>query len=216
VGFRHELALDGDPAEIMARFDRSQVQRGIRKAHREGVRVRWGSSRGDVEVFYSLHLATRRRLGVPIQPRAFFDGLWERLLEPGLGAIVISEIDDRPVAAAVFLGWRDTLVYKFGASDRDAWSYRPNHALFWDAIRWACEKGFAVLDFGRTDLDNDGLRGFKGGWGTLESPLVYSTLGELRPVRAGGAAAKALGGLIRHSPEIVCRQLGERFYRYVA
>jgi CelD/BcsL family acetyltransferase involved in cellulose biosynthesis len=216
VGYRHQLALDAAPEEIRKRFNRSQVQRGIRQAERDGVRVRLAANRDDLDVFYSLHLATRRRLGVPIQPRAFFDGLWNRVIETGLGTIFVAELGGRAVAAAIFFGWRDMLIYKFGASDRTAWPQRPNHALFWSAIRWACDSNFSVLDFGRTDLDNEGLRTFKSNWGTVETELVYSTLGDPPAVRTNSKTRRALGAVIRHSPEFVCRELGERLYRYAA
>jgi CelD/BcsL family acetyltransferase involved in cellulose biosynthesis len=215
VGFRHHLALDPDPEKVLGLVNRMHV-RCIRKAEREGVDVRMGSERDDLEIFYRLHLATRRRQGVPIQPRHFFDGLWERVISSGLGTIFVAEVDGAPAAAAIFIGWQSMLVYKFGASDHAAWPHRPNHALFWSAISWACQSGYSVLDFGRTDLDNAGLRAFKANWGAAELELVYSTLGEPRGARGAGVASRALRTMIRHSPEIVCRQLGERFYRRAA
>jgi CelD/BcsL family acetyltransferase involved in cellulose biosynthesis len=216
VGFRHLLTLDEEPSAIFRRFNRSQVQRGIKRAERDGVRVRRSLSKQDLDVFYALHVTTRRRLGVPVQPKAFFDRLWQQMISPGLGAIFVAEVEGAPIAAALFLGWNQNLIYKFGASERSAWSHRPNHALFWSAIQWACENGYVLLDFGRTELDNEGLRAFKASWGTVESDLVYSTLGVPRTNRLNGVVASTLGAVIRHSPEIVCRELGERLYRHVA
>ena len=57
------------------------------------------------------------------------------------------------------------MIYKFGASDHNAWPQRPNHALFWSAIRWACDNNLSLYDFGRANLDNEGLRTFKSNWG---------------------------------------------------
>lgn len=214
VGFRHQLTLDAEPTEISSRF-RLDVRRGIKKAEREGIRVRFGSTREDLAAFYVMHLRTRRRLGVPIQPRAFFDRLWEGVIQPGLGVVFVAELDEVPLAAAVFLGYQNMLIYKFGASERSGWSYRPNHALLWNAIQWGCGNGFALLDFGRTDLDNQGLREFKAHWGTTESQLIYSVLGRGRVSQSNSTALRALGVAIRHSPEGVCRQIGEHLYRYV-
>jgi CelD/BcsL family acetyltransferase involved in cellulose biosynthesis len=218
VGYRHVLTLDAGPDELFKRFNRSQVQRGIRRSEKEGVQVRIGTNEDDLLTrFYGLHLATRRRLGVPIQPRRFFETLWERIIEPGFGSVFIAEVDGAAAAAGVFVGWNRQLTYKFGASDQARWNHRPNHALHWAAIRWAHETGFARLDYGRTELENEGLRAFKSGWGTVESELVYSTLGAAAPVdRSSGLASRALGAVIRHTPESVCRQLGERLYRYAA
>jgi hypothetical protein len=92
---RHVLALGPDPAEVYAGFHRSQVQRSIRRAEREGLTVRRGSSPHDlVDTFYQLHLRTRRRQGVPVQPRRFFRLLWDNAIATGLGSLLIVERDD--------------------------------------------------------------------------------------------------------------------------
>jgi lipid II:glycine glycyltransferase (peptidoglycan interpeptide bridge formation enzyme) len=215
VGYEHALALDRDVEVVKATFSRSQVTRNIARASREGVAVRRGLDPDDLlGVFYDLHLRTRRRQGVPIQPRRFFRLLWDRFLAHGRGVVFVAEVDGQPVAAAVFLGWKRVLVYKFGASDEAAWPRRPNHALFWEAIQWGCQEGFEMLDFGRTDLGNEGLRAFKAGWGTSETALVYSTLGRPAGVPAGGRLGGAMSAVIKRSPVNVCQFVGERLYRY--
>jgi len=138
------------------------------------------------------------------------------VIETRLGTIVVAEPGGRAVVAGSFFGWRDMLIYKFGASDRTPWPQPPNHAPFWSAIRRACDNSFSVLDFGRTDLDNEGLRTFKSNWGTVETELVYSTLGDPAAARTNSTAGRALGVFIHRSPEFLCRELGERLYRYAA
>jgi CelD/BcsL family acetyltransferase involved in cellulose biosynthesis len=216
---RHVLALSPNPAEVYAGFHRSQVQRSIRRAEREGLTVRLGSSPHDlVDTFYQLHLRTRRRQGVPVQPRRFFRLLWDNAIETGLGSVLIVEAAAQPVAAAVFLRWNETVIYKFGASDESSWSLRPNHLLIWHAIRAACEQGCRWFDFGRTDISQEGLRNFKLSWGAVEEPLFYGMVGgtpEPAP-SAEGMATRMLGPVIRHGPLLLCRAVGETLYRYVA
>jgi hypothetical protein len=210
-GVVHRLELAHD-AEAVRRGFRPQMRRNVARAERERVVVRTGDSRADlVDVFYELHLRTRRRQGVPIQPRRFFRLLWEQLIEPGLGSVLVAYAGSQPVAAAVFLSWNGTAVYKFGASDPAHRALRPNNLLFWEAIRAACERGDHVLDFGRTELGNRGLREFKSGWGAREEPLLYTHAGG-----GDGRAARALGAGIRRSPLWVCRAVGEVAYRYAA
>lgn len=212
---RHVLALEPDPDAVLRTFHRSQVQRSIKRAARSGVVVRRATTADDVAgTFYRLHLGTRRRLGVPVQPRRFFTRLWEDVLEPGLGFVLLAEADGVPVAGAVFLAYGETVVYKYGASDAGAWGLRPNHALFWDAIRWSCETGHRWFDFGRSDLEDESLRRFKSRWGSEELPLVYTTLAAEPP--APGRAGRVLAPVIRRSPGWVCRGLGELLYKYAA
>ena len=215
----HTLRLEPNPQEVFRTFHRSQVQRNIGKAERSGLTVRRAERQSDLtEIFYNLHLRTRRRQGTPVQPRRFFALLWQRMVEPGLGSVLLAYAGDVPVAGAVFLHWNNHVVYKYGASDPSFWKLRPNHLIFWQAIRTACENGCHTLDFGRTDLANQGLRDFKSGWGAHEEPLVYSCIADSATPRSGvaGDAHLLLGAAIRHSPVWVCRLLGELLYRYAA
>ena len=77
---------------------------------------------------------------MPIQPRRFFDLLWSRLLEPGLGSL-LSPPEGRAVAAGVFLDWNGTVVYKFGASDPALCAFVRTTSFLWSAIRRACDDG---------------------------------------------------------------------------
>jgi CelD/BcsL family acetyltransferase involved in cellulose biosynthesis len=213
----HVLALQEDADAVRRTFHKSHVLRSIKKADKAGVVVRRATSPADVTgTFYRLHTGTRRRLGVPVQPRRFFTHLWEQVLEPGLGFVLIAEAEGKPVAGAVFLAHGDTVIYKYGASEADAWSLRPNHAIFWDAIRSSCESGYRRFDFGRSDLGHSTLRQFKSSWGSEELPLRYSTLADEAPEPGSGRAARALVPIVQHSPRWVCRLLGELLYKHAA
>jgi CelD/BcsL family acetyltransferase involved in cellulose biosynthesis len=212
----HHLTLDPDPDQVARRF-RSSIRQGIRAAEKAGVVVRRGDAESDLtRVFYDLHLRTRRRLGVPVQGRRFFRLLWERVLAPGGGFVLVASVADEPVAAAVFLTGGDTVVYKYGASDDRAWKARPNNALFRHAIDWACTNGYTTFDFGRSDLESEGLRRFKNSWGAEETPLVYSTLGAtVSPAGQHGRLGALAAAVIRRSPPVVCRATG-LLYRWAA
>ena len=216
--FRHVIPLERDPARVYAGF-RPSVRRHIAQAERGGVTIRQAESAEDlVNTFYRLHLRTRRRFGVPIQPRRFFRMLWESVIRTGLGSVLIAEASASPVAAEVFLSWNGTTISKFSASDERAWSLRANNLITWHLIKTACEQGSRWLDFGRTDAGSEGLRVFKRSWGAVEQPLVYGTLGagpEPAPA-TGGKAGHLLAPVIRHSPPVFCRAVGEALYRYAA
>jgi CelD/BcsL family acetyltransferase involved in cellulose biosynthesis len=218
AAFRHVVALDGDPDQVFARF-RRQVRQQIRQAETSGVKVRQATGPQDLlDTFYQLHLRTRRRIGVPIQPRRFFRMLWESVVSTGLGLVFVAEANGQPVAAQVCLAWNGTMIGKFSASDDKAWSLRPNDLIIWHSIKTAFELDCRALDMGRTDAGNDGLRAFKRSWAAAEEPLVYGTLGVApEPAPANdGRAGQLLASVIRHSPLVVCRAAGEALYRYAA
>ena len=211
----HTLPLEPDP-EVVARRFRDSVRRNIRKGERSGVTVRRGGEEADLaDTFYGLHVETRRRLGVPVQPRRFFRLLWRNVVEPGLGFVLLAEHNGRPLSGAVFLAWNGKVAYKYGASDPKWLGLRPNEVLFRDAIQWACANGYHTLDFGRTDADAAGLRRFKLGWGCAEAPLLYSVVGGAPP-RLDSSSSTTLAPLLRRSPTWVTRVVGELLYKYAA
>jgi CelD/BcsL family acetyltransferase involved in cellulose biosynthesis len=212
VGVRHVLALDPDVSVVFRRFDGS-VARAIRKSQRAGLTSEVTTNLESMAVFHRLHCLTRRRLGVPVQPRRFLAGVWD-LLRQEFGFAVVVRNGGLPIAAGVFLTWNRTAIYKFGASDHTSWSLRPNNLLMWTAIEKACEKGCTVFDFGRTELGNQGLDDFKSRWGTHRIPLEYSYSGAI-PRTGEGRGMRAARAVIRSSPVIVSSLAGELLYKYL-
>ena len=215
---QHCTPLSRDQDRVFASFKKTRVQRHIRQAEKLGVTTRLGTSWDDMLRFYGLHLHTRRRLGVPVQPRRFFGLLWERLLQKGLGFVLLAYRDDQLLAGALFLHFNQTVTYKFGASVPAYWKLRPNDLLFWHAIGWGCQNGFRVFDWGRTDPVNIGLRDFKRGWGSEERVVGYSILADRPPAR-NPVLMKALPlmkAIIQRAPPWVCRLSGELFYGQAA
>jgi CelD/BcsL family acetyltransferase involved in cellulose biosynthesis len=210
----HELELTSDLASVRKGFSKGTT-RNIARAEREGVTVRHAADARDLDAFYRLHTHTRRRQGVPVQPRNFFDHIWSRLVEPGFASILLADVgDSKAVAACLFMWGGGSTVYKFGASDDAYLRFRPNHLILWTAIQEACARGDHRFDFGRTDLGNGGLRAFKSSWGAPERALRYSSLTPGAADGAEGVASRALGAAIRRGPSWVCRGTGAALYRY--
>jgi CelD/BcsL family acetyltransferase involved in cellulose biosynthesis len=217
AGVLHLLDLEPD-AEAVRRRVRPSVRKWIDRARRDGVTVRHGDARADLtRTFYDLHVRTRRRQGVPVQPRRYFELLWDQMLAPGLGFVLLASSGDTAIAGAVFLAWNGTAIYKYGASDTRHWDLHPNHLVMWEAIRRACENGQHTFDFGRSHSAGRGLRQFKSSWGAREAPLTYSTLGRRgSSLSSDGHLYDLLGMTIRNSPPAVCRLLGQLLYRFAA
>jgi CelD/BcsL family acetyltransferase involved in cellulose biosynthesis len=212
---RHELALPDDPDEAERGASKS-LRRGVSKARREGLRTERRTDAGALDAFYRLHLRTRQRLGVPTQPKRFI-ARFEQLFDAGLGAVWMVLDGEDPVAAAVFLVHGGTVTYKYGASAAEALPKRPNNLLMLEAIRWSCREGYRTFDFGRTDLDNEGLRRFKCSWGAEELPLSYTYLTRTEPAAAGvpSLRERMMTKTIQRSPAVVGRLAGEMLYRHV-
>lgn len=209
--FRHLLPLAADPAEVESHYSKSQVKRGIKKALREGLRAERRTDVPALDAFYGLHVRTRKKLGVPTQPKRFIRRFSE-LFDAGLGFVELVLDGERPIAAAVFLTYAGTMTYKYGASDARELGKRPNNLLFSEAIRWGCEAGFQTLDFGRTDSDNEGLRAFKRSWGASEEELSYTYFADREPSAELRVRDRALSAAIKRSPAGLSRLVGEALY----
>jgi len=210
----HTCKLDPDFDSVANRFH-AMHRRNIKTARKRGVRIVWGQERHHLREFYHLHLQTRRRQGIPVQPLRFFEFVGA-LIEQGLGFVLLAYKDYECLAAAVFLHWHQTLTYKYGASSVNGLRLRPNNLLFSAAMRWGCENGYTVFDMGKTDLRNTGLRTFKTRWGAEETPLIYSTLSSRRSRRENAKLEQVMCTIIRNSPTWVCRAAGELLYGHFA
>ena len=147
--------------------------RNARAARKHGIRIEIGKDSRHLKEFYHLHLMTRRKQGVPIQPFSFFNKIMSDILEKDLGFIMAAYQGSKCLAAALFLTWNKTITYKYGASDPGGLSLRPNDLLIQEIIRYGCEHQFTGLDLGRTDTANTGLRTYKSCWGAVEiSPYL--------------------------------------------
>jgi lipid II:glycine glycyltransferase (peptidoglycan interpeptide bridge formation enzyme) len=96
----------------------------------------------------------------------------KHLMSKGLGVLVLARIDQIAVAGAIFFCGKQA-IYKFGASDASRQQARGNNLVMWEGIRWLAAQGCEQLDFGRTSVNDDGLRRFKAGWGTRERIVEY-------------------------------------------
>jgi lipid II:glycine glycyltransferase (peptidoglycan interpeptide bridge formation enzyme) len=214
---RHTLRLDPDVDRLYRAFDKSQNQRSVAKFLKSGAIVERRTDSEALRAFMSLNYQTRRKHGLPPQPDRFFDEVQKRLLDHNMGFVSIARLENTVLAACVFLLLGKTVYYKFGASDEAHLAHRPNHGIMWDAIRWAAAGGYTTLDFGRSDLDGEGLIRFKRGWGTVETDLTYVRLGcrEQLKVPAGEGILGRAKPLIQRMPLPVLKMIGKILYEHV-
>ncbi|MGH4023638.1 MAG: GNAT family N-acetyltransferase, partial [Pseudonocardiaceae bacterium] len=118
----------------------------------------------------------------------------------------------------MFLVWGDTLYYKFGASQPEHLSLRPNDAIFWAGLRWAVARGLRWLDWGLSDVDQPGLVAYKRKWATEERTIVTLRTGGEQARRPGdtGVVLDELTRLLTDDsvPDAVTTQAGALLYRY--
>ncbi len=168
----HEFKLDIDDAVMLSNF-RSSTRRNVKKAQKQDVNVSPHYSREAVREFHRLNCMTRKEHGLPPQPPRFFDNIHRHVISKKKGVVMLARKNDTVIAGAVYFWGGEKAIYKYGASDHRYQKLRANNLVMWEAIKYCAKKGFNSLDFGRTELDHEGLRRFKLAWGTSEEKSQY-------------------------------------------
>ena len=212
----HTLNLSDKEDQIFSSF-RDSTKRNIKKANKEGVKVKIFHSWESVKEFYRLNSITRKEHGLPPQPFSFFKKIYDHIILKNLGMVVLASLDQKNVAGAIYLHFGKKAVYKYGASDKRFQNLRANNLVMWEAIKWYSQNAYKSLCFGRTEPENQGLIQFKSGWGTTEQPIHYYRY-DLRKEAFVSAASKVTGfhnKIFKNLPIPILNKIGALLYKHV-
>jgi hypothetical protein len=214
----HELDLHPNLDTLFANLHKSSIQRKIHRAEREGLIYREGTSKEFLDQFYRLFLMTRRRHKLPPQSKSWFAALSKNFGEALKVRLAFK--GKRAVAGIITIEFKDTMSYKYGASDARFNRLGSVHLLLWRSIQEAKAKGMNCFDFGRTNADQSGLITFKNRWGARQSVMTYSRYGisegsthffDLSTKRWKAETTKYV---LSHLPSRMVLKLGQVLYRH--
>jgi len=214
--YGHKLDLTLGAEQLFCRF-RHSVRTAIRKAIRAAVNVKIHTSIEALKEYYRLHCISRQRHGLPPQPYCFFEKVYEHIICKDLGFIVLACHCGANIAGAMFFNFGDKSVCKFAASDYRYQHLRANDLVIWEAIKWQAQRGYQSLCFGRTEMDNRGLRRFKIGWGTEERVLNYYRYNLRQDAFVAGTqeVSSAYRHIFRAMPMPLLRLCGSVLYKHI-
>jgi CelD/BcsL family acetyltransferase involved in cellulose biosynthesis len=192
TGSSIRLSLDQPFETLQESAFTTDVRRCVRTARDHNVSV----TDGTIADFYPLYLETMRRLGSPQFPERFFTVLADVLGESV--AVVLAERNGEPIAGVFLFEWGDTTMVWAPASKRAHWEHRPNHLLYAEAIKRACDAGRSVVDFGRSRRGSS-VHGFKAQFGGFDYPLMSFVT---PPHRATRASLDGYGRLSTITPRL--------------
>lgn len=214
VLYIRELGMTNE--EIFSSFGKNPVQRPIKKAIKSGLTYEVSNTVEAVEEFYKIHLITRKKLGVPIQPKRFFIHFFNNIIKKKNGFIVlVRHVTGKVISAGILAGGNGNISIKYSASDRDFLEFRPNNLMFWASIEKANEMGYKVYDFGKTAIKQESLCQFKSYWGTTREKLEYNYYPAAEEQKESSFILnKIIGPVIKFGPKSFCRLIGELLYKY--
>jgi lipid II:glycine glycyltransferase (peptidoglycan interpeptide bridge formation enzyme) len=193
--------LEAEPEELLARM-KPVWRRNIRRAGRDGVRVRAAASEADFARWYALYEVTARRDRFTIREATYYRRFWQETGAGGDTVLLLAEHNDRLLAGIMLHRFGREATYLYGASDNEGRNLMPNHLLQWEAMLWARGRGAGRYDlWGIAETDDPaeplaGVTAFKAGFGgrvvryagafdRVYHPLLYAAVRRLRAAALG-------------------------------
>jgi len=155
------LPLKPDPEEMWKSLS-SERRNRIRKAEKSGLTGEIVGREG-LNDFYDVFARNMRDLGTPVYSRRFFEALFDHLADV-MRICLVRGSDGTLMAALVLVAYRKTIEAPWVAALREYNSVCANNYLYWIAMKYGCERGFELFDFGTSDRDS-GVFQTKKQWG---------------------------------------------------
>jgi CelD/BcsL family acetyltransferase involved in cellulose biosynthesis len=210
----HELDIRENLERIFRGFHKDSIQRKVRRAEKEGLSYEAGRSNQLLDDFFRLVLITRRRHQLLPQPRVWFSNLIACMGDNI--QIRVARKAGRAISAMLTLKHGSSAIYKYGCSDERFHSLGGMPFLFWKFIEESKAVGVEKVDFGRSDLENEGLIAFKDKFGASRQTLTYykypHRVQTATTMTRGSEAARRLLFLL---PDVVSVQAGRFLYRHM-
>ena len=137
--------VSGTEDEVFARLGK-KARNSINRAGRDGiVAARVPASEENCAALFRLLAETAEGRFV-LRSEGYYREFWQRFERSGDGQMFLAHRDGELVAGAFAMGLGDRTTYKDGASVRAKTAYGASHALQWEVIRWANERGASSHD----------------------------------------------------------------------
>jgi len=209
------LTLPGSPELLLNSF-KSKLRSQINKARKEGFDTRVGGLEL-LEDFYKVFLVNMRDLGSPVHSKKLMQHC---LTEFAKHARIIAVYRSaEPVAAAIVIGFKSVLSNPWASSLRKYASLGPNMLLYLRMLEYACDRGYAVFDFGRSS-PGEGTYRFKEQWGAVPQPLYWHYISldgrAPNPDVARSTGMQTAAQCWRRLPLSVTRIIGPRIRKHIS
>jgi FemAB-related protein (PEP-CTERM system-associated) len=164
VTFRKAIVADHDRnMKAIPRKQRAMVRKGIQNGLTS-------ICHQDTATLHRIYGESVRNLGTPVFARRYFDILMEAFRD--CGDIVTIMDGETPIASVMNFYFRDEVLPYYGGGTIMARQRAANDFMYWEVMRRAADRGYALFDFGRSKLGT-GAFSFKHNWGFEAASLQY-------------------------------------------
>ena len=161
--------------EIFADKDRNMkaIPRKARRMVRQGIKHNLSSQIGHhlLDEFYQILATNFHRLGTPVFSKKYFK-TFLNVFGNKANILAIRTKQNQPIASVFSFFFKDQVIPYYAGSDFDYRRLAPNDFMYWELMRYGCEEGYKIFDYGRSKADT-GSYHFKRHWGFDPEPLAY-------------------------------------------
>lgn len=212
----HTLKIDLPEIQLINSFS-DNTKRNIKKASKAGVKLIIKNDDEGVSEFYKMNCITRQKHGLPPQPYVFFKNILTSVINNGFGDIILAYSQNSVIAGDIFFKFGKKIIYKYGASYPAYHDLRGSHFVMWEAIKKYSSEGYKDFDFGRTELNHDGLRRFKQGWNTTESFIYTSRINSEKRILSTKTKTNGFyNKFFNRTPIFILKLVGGILYKHIA
>ncbi len=208
------LELERDEEYIWKHQLNAKARNKVRKAYSEGLTIDFGKKY--LDDFYKILSINIRDLGSPNYPKLFLENLFKEFGDSA--GIFVVKYQKKIIAGMLFVCFKNVFLDPWAASLREYNKLRPNDILYWEAIKYASEKGYEYFDMGRSTVESGTFK-FKEKWGAKPVRLCYQyflhkTL-TIPVVNAHNNKYQKAINVWKKMPVIVADILGPRLIKYL-
>ncbi len=209
----HILEINGSLDQLLRSFHNKSIRQRIKKAQRKNLKFKIADKKDALNIFYKLETSVRKKHGLPPQPYSFFRNMWSILKPKNLLFVPVVEFEDKIIAAAIVLKFKDIYYFEYSASDHNHLKLSPNQMLIWEIIKIASSNQIKHLDFGRSSLQNPSLIKFKERWGAKKHQLSYYYYPKMKCINTEtGIGRNIIESCNRHIPDSLLQLEGKIIY----
>jgi FemAB-related protein (PEP-CTERM system-associated) len=202
----------GSNSDIIWRNMKRDKRRGIKKAKEANLEIIWGLK--GINEFYKIYAQTMWYLGTPAHSIKFFRNIIQEFSDNI--NIVTAKCKNVAIASIFLLLFKENVISGWSGSLREYSSLYPNNLAYWEMLKYYCEKGYKLFDFGRS-MPKSGIHEFKKSFGTETQYLHYqyylNNMNELPDTTTANPKRQLFAKVWRKLPVPVVNVIGAKIRR---
>jgi FemAB-related protein (PEP-CTERM system-associated) len=213
IRYRREIFKDLD--SNMKAIPRKS-RRMVRVGEKEGLTYEFGQEEL-IPAFYEIFARSYHRLGSPV----FSIKLYKSLLEKFRGKtniLIVRTKEGQPISTVLTFFYKDEVLPYYAGSLFEYRELAPNDYMYWQLIKYGCENGYKLFDFGRSKVDT-GSSDFKRHWGFDPEPLPYqyylNGIGEIPNISPANPKYHKKIEMWRKLPFWMTKLIGPRIVKFI-